>query len=92
MPSINLAIDNNHFRFSGCRFFLLILGLCIQNLCLWKNGCIKLPAFATGNRGFACFGCNELFILATKFHQTFDVDANTHEAGLFCAYQTMVIA
>jgi hypothetical protein len=35
----------------------------------WKNGCIKLPAFATGNRGFACFGCKELFFLATIFHQ-----------------------
>ena len=69
MPSVNLAFDNNHFRFSGCRILPLILGLCIQILCFGKNGCINLPAFATGNRGFACFGCKTLFFLATIFHQ-----------------------
>ena len=54
---------------SGCRFLPLLLVLCIQILCLWKNGCIKLPAFATGNRVLACLGCKELFFLATIFHQ-----------------------
>ena len=53
----------------GCRFSFLFSELCIHNHCFEKNGCIKLPAFATGNRGFACLGCNALFILATIFHQ-----------------------
>ena len=45
------------------------MGVCIQILCFGKNGCINLPAFATGNRNLACLGCNELFFLATIFHQ-----------------------
>ena len=52
-----------------CRFSFLFSELCIQNLCFEKNGCIKLPAFATGNRNLACLGCNELFFHATIFLQ-----------------------
>ena len=38
---------------------------------LVKMGGIKLPVFATGNRGFACLGCKVLFFLATVFLQIF---------------------
>jgi len=71
VSELHFFVETKTFFFlvSESMFSSLIHELCIQNLCLWKNGCIKLPAFATGNRDYACFGCKELFFLATIFHQ-----------------------
>jgi len=81
VSELHFFVETKTFLFlvSEFGFSSFILELCIQNHCFEKNGCKKLPAFATGNRVLACLGCKELFFLATIFSiKSFDVDANTH--------------
>ena len=60
MPSVNLAIDNNHFRFSGCRFFLLILCLCIHFRCSCQNRWHKSASLCHRKQELALFGMQRI--------------------------------